>query len=124
MQNNVKEKEFKTMWCGMVESHASTRQRPEFLQSEIHEDRIAGEGFTPMTHHNLVHKFIPMPQAMKIPDAKTAVDKKWKKMETIPAWDLGKVKNKKGCNSGSTKRHNENPLHFVDEHMSLQKIRS
>ena len=23
-----------------------------------------------MTHYNLVHKFIPMPQAMKIPDAK------------------------------------------------------
>ena len=26
-------------------------------------------------HYNLVHKFIPMPQAMKIPDAKAAVDK-------------------------------------------------
>ena len=28
-----------------------------------------------MTHYNLVHKFIPMPQAMKIPDARAAVDK-------------------------------------------------
>ena len=25
----------------------------------------------------LVHKFIPMPQAMKIPAAKAAVDKEW-----------------------------------------------
>ena len=33
-----------------------------------------------------------MPQAMKIPDAKAAVDKEWKKLETIPAWELGKVK--------------------------------
>ena len=32
-----------------------------------------------MTHLNLVHKFTPMPQAMKIPDAKVAVDKEWKK---------------------------------------------
>ena len=36
-----------------------------------------------------------MPQAMKIPDAKAAVDEEWKKLETIPAWDLGKVKSKK-----------------------------
>ena len=38
-------------------------------------DHIAGKGFTSMSHYNLVHKFIPMPQVMKIPDAKAAVDK-------------------------------------------------
>ena len=43
----------------------------------------------------MVHKFIPMPQGMKIPDAKAAVDKEWKKLETIPAWNLEKVKSKK-----------------------------
>ena len=59
------------------------------------EDRTAGKGFTSMTHYNSVHKFIPMPQAMKIPDAKAAVNKEWKKLETIPAWDLEKVKSKK-----------------------------
>ena len=36
-----------------------------------------------------------MPQAMKILDAKAAVDKEWKKVETILAWQLGKVKSKK-----------------------------
>ena len=35
-----------------------------------------------MTHYNLVHKFIPMPQAMKIPNAKAAVIKKKKIGET------------------------------------------
>ena len=49
------------------------------------EDHIAGEGLTLMTHYNLVHKFIPMPQAMKTPDANAAVDKERKKLETIPA---------------------------------------
>ena len=39
------------------------------------EDHIAGKGFTSMSHYNLVHKFIPMPQATKIPDAKASVDK-------------------------------------------------
>ena len=59
--------------------------------SKNHEDHIAGKGLTSMSHYNLVHKFIPMPQAMKIPDAKAAVDKEWKKLETIPAWTLEKV---------------------------------
>ena len=36
-----------------------------------------------------------MPQAMKIPAAKAAVDKEWEKLEKIPAWDLTKVRSKK-----------------------------
>ena len=43
----------------------------------------------------LVHKLIPMSQALKILDAKAAVDKEWKKLETIPAWDVEKDKSKK-----------------------------
>ena len=35
-----------------------------------HEDHIAGKGENSLQHYNLVHKFIPMPQAMKIPVAK------------------------------------------------------
>ena len=31
-----------------------------------------------LQHYNLVHKFIPMPQAFKILAAKAAVDKEWK----------------------------------------------
>ena len=58
----------------IVESHESTRQRAESLQSKNHEDRTAGEGFTSMTHYKLGHKFISMPQAMKTPDTKAAVD--------------------------------------------------
>ena len=49
-------------------------------------------------HYNitiLVHKFIPMPQAMKIPAAKAAVDKEWEKLEKISAWNLTKVRSKK-----------------------------
>ena len=45
-----------------------------------------------LQHNNLVHKFIPMPQAMKIPAAKAAVDKEWEKLDKIPAWDLTKVR--------------------------------
>ena len=53
------------------------------------------KGFYSLTHYNLVHKFIPMPQAMRIPDANAAVDKEWEKLEKIPAWQMDKVKSKK-----------------------------
>ena len=36
-----------------------------------------------------------IPQAMKVPEAKAAVDKEWRKLEKIPAWQLTKVRNKK-----------------------------
>ena len=48
-----------------------------------------------VSHYNLVHKFIHLPQAMKIPAAKAAVDKEWDKLEKIPAGQLTKVSNKK-----------------------------
>ena len=59
-----------------------------------HEDHIAGKGDNSLNHYNLVHKFISMPQAMKIPAAEAAVDKEWEKLEKIPAWDLTKARNK------------------------------
>ena len=40
-----------------------------------HEDQIAGKRDNSLQHFNLVHNFIPMPQAMKFPAAKAAVDK-------------------------------------------------
>ena len=61
----------------------------------IHENHIAGKGENSRQHYNLVHKFIPMPQAMKIPAAKAAVYKEWEKLEKISAWNLTKVRSKK-----------------------------
>ena len=85
----------KTKYACVVEAHESTRQRLEPSLSKNHEDHIAGKEYNSMNHYNLVHKFIPMSHAMKIPDAKAAVDKEWKKLETNPAWQLEKVKSKK-----------------------------
>ena len=62
---------------------------------KYHEDHIAGKGDNSLQHYNLVYKFIPMPQAMKIPAAKAAVDKDWEKLEKFSAWNLTKVRSKK-----------------------------
>ena len=59
-----------------------------------HEDHVAGKGMNSLSHCNLVRKFIPMPQAVKIPAAKAAVEKECEKLEKIPAWQLTKVRNK------------------------------
>ena len=40
----------------------------------------------------LVHKPVSIQEAMKIPEAKAAVDKEWMKVKTIPAWDVKKVR--------------------------------
>ena len=60
-----------------------------------HEDHIAGRGDNSLQHYNLVHKYIPIPQAMKISAAKATVDKEWEELEKFSAWNLTKVKSKK-----------------------------
>ena len=79
----------------ILEANESTRMRMGNSEPHNHEDHIAGKGENSLQHYNLVHKFIPMPQAMKIPAAKAAVDKEWEKLEKISAWNLTKVKSKK-----------------------------
>ena len=60
-----------------------------------HQDHIAGKGENSLQHYNLVHKFIPMSQAINIPPAKAAMDKEWEKLEKFSAWNLTRVKSRK-----------------------------
>ena len=68
----------------ILEADESTRMR---MGNSIPHHHIAGKGENSLQHYNLVHKFIPVPQAMKIPAANAAVDKEWEKLEKIPAWE-------------------------------------
>ena len=86
---------FKTKLACILEASESTRLCTEESLPNHHEDHIAGKGDNSLQHCNLAHKFILMLQAMKIPAAKTAVDKEWEKLEKIPAWNLTKVRSKK-----------------------------
>ena len=89
-----KTNEIKSKLACILEASESTRLRMEESLPNHHEDHIAGKGDNSLQHYKLVHKFIPMPQAMKILAAKAAVDKEWEKLEKIPAWDLTKVRSK------------------------------
>ena len=60
-----KSNEIKSKLACILEASESTRLRMESLPN-YHEDHIAGKGDKSLQHHNLVHKFISMPQAIKI----------------------------------------------------------
>ena len=66
---------------------------------KYHQDHITEKGKNSLTHYSLVLKFIPMPQAVKILDAKPAVVKewdnwrkslhgRWRKSETRKRWSM------------------------------------
>ena len=77
--------------------------------------------FNSKSHCNLVHKFIPMPQARKIPDAKSNGGQiiGGARKATRMAKENGK--GQKSGRSRSTKREKENPLCYIDGHVSSQE---
>ena len=89
----------------------STRPRLEGAGHKPHQDHITAKEMNSMTRYSLVRKFIPVPQALKIPDAKGAVEKEWEKLEKIPAWQLAKVRNKKEVIDEA--RHKGRKVHFA-----------
>ena len=86
--------DFKSKFACILEASESIRMRMEESLPKYHDDHIAGKGDNSLQHYNLVHKFIPVPLAMKIPAAKAAADKEWEKLEKIPAWDKTKARDK------------------------------
>ena len=67
----------KTKYACIVEARECTRKRLEGTQHKDSEDHIAGKGIKSLSRCNLVHKFILMLQAMKVPDATATVDNEW-----------------------------------------------
>ena len=61
-------------WCNqqnqklacILEADESTRLRMGNSLPNHHEDHIAGKGENSLQHDTLVHKFIPLPQAMNV----------------------------------------------------------
>ena len=75
----------------ILEADESTRMRMEIryriTMKTILQEKVKIHYSTTTWFTNL----FPMPQAMKIPAAKAAVDKEWAKLEKISAWNLTKV---------------------------------
>ena len=84
----------KTKYTCVVDADECTRPRLEGAGHKPHQYHITAKGMNSITRYCLVHKFIPMPQAFKISDAKAAVEKEWENWRKFP-WQLTKVRNKK-----------------------------
>ena len=74
----------KTKYACIFDADESMRIRLEGVPHRYHEDHIAAEGRNSLSRFNLVHKFIPMSQALKLPDAKAAVAKEWRNWRKYP----------------------------------------
>ena len=95
-QKNGHEKEFTTMYVWKLES-TSLRDREQNLCNPKHM-MIALLGMDSLLWHIIIWciNLIPMPQAMKIPDGKAAVDNGMEKARDISSMGFGKkVKSKK-----------------------------
>ena len=95
-----------------MEASESTRMRMEESLPKYHEDHIAGKGDNSLQHYNLVHTFILMRQAMKIPAAKAAVDKEWENWKRFRRgiWRKSEVRNKWSMKQG------RRALQFISPH--------
>ena len=85
----------RTRYASFVEANESTRTHSGKTEPSDHADLIAEKGVKSLSHYNLVHKPAPIRQAMRILDAKAAVDKEWEELENSPDWQMTNVKNKK-----------------------------
>ena len=98
-------------------------KRMEGSPHKNHEDHIAGKGMHSLSHKNLVHTCIPVPQARKIPDAKAAVEKEWEELAKILAWQLPKVRNKNEVGDRWSKEWGQNCTRcVVNGSLSFQKF--
>ena len=79
-ETRSKTNDFKSKLACILEASEFTRMRREESLPN-HEDHIARKGDNSLQHYNLVHKFIPMPQAMKIPAAKAQWTKNGRKLK-------------------------------------------
>ena len=75
----------------IIEASGSTRSRIGKNQRRDHRDLIAERGFNSLSHYNRVHRPSPIHLAIKILNAKAAVDREWDELEQLPAWQATKV---------------------------------
>ena len=117
------EKTCKTKYEWTVEADEDTRKRLDGSLHKNHEGHIAGKGINSLSQCNLVRKFIPRLQAMKIPDAKVAVDKKWKKTREDTGMAADDSQNRIRGDRWSKDEGRKSSFRLTDGHLSFEECR-
>ena len=110
------EKNPKTIYGWIVESHEWQGNDWNLLSLKIMKTTLQAKDLLRCS------SVFPIPQAMKIPDATAAVDKEWKKLETIPAWQLEKVKSKEEVILEA--QRDSKKVHFATLTLVISRMRS
>ena len=118
-ETSSKTNDFRSKFACILEASESTRMRMEESVPKYHEDHIAGKEDNSLQHYSLVHKFLPVPQAMKIPAAKATVVRECEKFEEVPAWDITKVRNESHVIDEARKGH-KSSFCLTDGHFSCR----
>ena len=79
-----------------------------------HNESTATKGFSSDEQFAMVHAPIPIEKALKIPEAKKAMDKEWDKLDNLNSFNYGSVQEKwvvhGWCNTDSKTRHFANVM--------------
>ena len=70
-----------TKYACVVDADEYSRPRLEGAVDKHHQYHITAKGMKTKTHYSVVHRFLPMPHALKKLDANTAVEKNGKNGE-------------------------------------------
>ena len=101
----------KTKHACIVEAHESTRNRLEATLPKDHEYHIAEKGFKSISHFNLVHKFIPMPQHCENSGCESRSGQGKEEARNIARLAIRQCEEQKGGYSESTQRKKSTLLH-------------
>lgn len=104
----------------------STSPSSQNTRSKSHHEKLPTIGYVSPAYFNLIHKPIEIPEAMKIPGARKALDKEWDKLHA-KAWGLNSVQEKSDIEEWSKRTgqevHFANILELVHEkHAELNKV--
>ena len=93
------------------------------MGEKTHEDHIRNPGYSSLSHHNLVHEPIPIPEAMIILQPQAAVDRNGKIKEYASMARMKSESNTGGCRWGAKGRQ-DHALCDLHGFMSSPKIRN
>ena len=118
-----KTNDFRSKLACLLEASESARMRMEESLPKHHEDHAAGKEDNSLQHYNLVRKFIPTLQAMKIPAAKPAEDQEWDKLGKDSGVEHNRSQKQTRGDRWSKDEAHKSSFCLTDGHLSFEECR-
>ena len=119
-ENHLNVGKRKTKYACIVDGDESTRPRLEGAGHKPHQDHITAKGMNSISHYSLVHKVIPMPQALKHSRCKGSSGDRMVKMKKILAAD--KSQKQKRSDRRSKEHGQKSSFCVIDGSLSSQEF--